>query len=176
MEAVVLPVLKQFHLMQQQMFDQFHQTMLMMVQMFSSLHHDQTRNIREQLDELRAVTRELDLLRGTLTDAANPSAAGENSSDAKGSTPAPDLTFRSLMSEAPKRKAHGPDPLFARNGESVLTASSIPTPTAAPAADSHAQKREITADLHGWLTQRINALQSERQGRWQRLLSTLLGK
>src|SRR5262249_10994331 len=45
MHAALMPLLNHFDLMQQQMFDQFHQTMLMMVQMFSSLHHEQSRDI-----------------------------------------------------------------------------------------------------------------------------------
>jgi hypothetical protein len=44
--------------------------MLMMVQMFSSLHQDQTRQVREELDHLHAITRELHTLRAELTTSA----------------------------------------------------------------------------------------------------------
>ena len=40
-ESVLVPLVNQFGLMQQQMFDQFQQAMAMMVQMFGTMHRDQ---------------------------------------------------------------------------------------------------------------------------------------
>ena len=56
------PVIGQFSLMQQQMLEQFHQTMLMMAQMFGNLHRDQMALIREELNQLHRVTQELQTL------------------------------------------------------------------------------------------------------------------
>ena len=38
---MLVPLVNQFGLMQQQMFDQFQQAMAMMVQMFGTMHRDQ---------------------------------------------------------------------------------------------------------------------------------------
>src|SRR5207245_1978028 len=59
-----------FGQMQQQMFDQFQQAMVMMVQMFRSLHRDQMQLVREELDRLHELTAELQSLQADL--AKNP--------------------------------------------------------------------------------------------------------
>ena len=49
-ESMLMPLVNQFSLMQQQMFDQFHQVILMMFQMFGTLHRDQMGLVREDLE------------------------------------------------------------------------------------------------------------------------------
>ena len=46
-ESMLVPLVNQFGLMQQQMFDQFQQAMAMMVKMFGTMHRDQMEVIRE---------------------------------------------------------------------------------------------------------------------------------
>ncbi len=65
-ESMLLPLVNQFGNMQQQMFDQFHQALLMMVQMFSNLHKDQMGVVRQELDRLHELTRELHTLQDQL--------------------------------------------------------------------------------------------------------------
>ena len=48
-ESMLVPLVNQFGLMQQQMFDQFQQAMAMMVQMFGTMHRDQMEVIRTEL-------------------------------------------------------------------------------------------------------------------------------
>jgi len=72
-ESAYLPVLNQFALMQQQMFDQFQQAMLGMVQMFGALHRDQMEALQAELADLRGVTRELQGLQAQMI--ALPTAA-----------------------------------------------------------------------------------------------------
>ena len=57
-ESVLVPLVNQFSMMQQQMFDQFQQAMGMLVQMFSSMHREQMEVIREELDRLRQALRQ----------------------------------------------------------------------------------------------------------------------
>src|SRR5262249_60566137 len=52
--------------MQQQMFDQFQQAMGMLVQMFGTMHREQMEVIREELDRLHDLTRELQELKQEL--------------------------------------------------------------------------------------------------------------
>jgi pSer/pThr/pTyr-binding forkhead associated (FHA) protein len=65
-ESVLVPLVNQFGLMQQQMFDQFQQAMAMMVQMFGTMHRDQMEVIREELDQLRELTDEFHALKNEL--------------------------------------------------------------------------------------------------------------
>ena len=65
-ESVLVPLVNQFGLMQQQMFDQFQQAMAMMVQMFGTMHRDQMDVIRAELDRLHELTDEFHALKDEL--------------------------------------------------------------------------------------------------------------
>ena len=65
-ESMLVPLVSQFGLMQQQMFDQFQQAMAMMVQMFGTMHRDQMEVIRAELDQLRELTEEFHALKNEL--------------------------------------------------------------------------------------------------------------
>ena len=55
--SLLLPVINEINRMQQQMLEQFHQTTLMMAEMFSSLHREQMGLVREELGQLRGSPR-----------------------------------------------------------------------------------------------------------------------
>jgi pSer/pThr/pTyr-binding forkhead associated (FHA) protein len=156
-QALLMPVISQFNLMQQQMFDQFHQTMLMMVQMFSTLHREQMDLIRDELDQLHGLTRELQELQAELV--KHPPAKA----------PAP-------TAPAPQRSARVSDPAGRPTPQRAPTPSA--QPEAKPAAPSAPQPAagQDNADIHAWLSKRIAALQEERQGRWQKIVGYVLGK
>ena len=61
-----MPLVNQFGVMQQQMFDQFQQAMAMMLQMFGTMHREQMEVIRGELDQLHDLTEEFHLLRNEL--------------------------------------------------------------------------------------------------------------
>ena len=88
-ESMLVPLVNQFGLMQQQMFDQFQQAMAMMVQMFGRMHHDQMEVIRTELDQLRELTEEFHALKNEL---ASRSRAETASSDLAGARASPDPT------------------------------------------------------------------------------------
>jgi pSer/pThr/pTyr-binding forkhead associated (FHA) protein len=67
-ESMLVPLVNQFGLMQQQMFDQFQQAMTMMVQMFGTMHRDQMEVIRIELDRLRELTDEFHALKNELVE------------------------------------------------------------------------------------------------------------
>jgi predicted component of type VI protein secretion system len=64
--SMLAPLVNQFGMMQQQMFDQFQQAMAIMVQMFGSMHRDQMEVIRTELDQLRELTEEFQTLKAEL--------------------------------------------------------------------------------------------------------------
>ncbi len=73
-ESVLMPLVSQFSLMQQQMFDQFQQAMGMLVQMFGTMHREQMAVIREELDRLHQLSQELQELKDELAKPSRQSA------------------------------------------------------------------------------------------------------
>ena len=67
-DSVLIPLVNQFGMMQQQMMDQFQQTVSMLVQMFGSLHRDQMDLIRQELDQLRDLTKEFQTIKVELAE------------------------------------------------------------------------------------------------------------
>jgi hypothetical protein len=150
-EAMVGPIIAQFGQMQQQMFEQFHQAMMMMFQMFSSMHRDQMNLVREELDQIRRLSTELEELRGR---AAAPPAA------------------RPALPQAPVVPRGPVFPRPAGNGEPKRPAPTPPRPL--PAAPQPAPDR-AAGEVHDLLFRRMAQLQEERQTRWRKILSLVTG-
>jgi predicted component of type VI protein secretion system len=145
-EAALVPIMNQFSLMQQQMFDQFQQTMMMMFQMFGTLQQKQMDALRDELDRVQDLTRELQDLQNKLerSAATAPVAAPQ---------PAP-----SPAKPAPMPAAAKPSP----------AAPSGPRQPGPPTPDPE--------NMHSWLYQRMETVRQERQSRWQTILGLLGGK
>src|SRR5262249_9598319 len=87
---LLMPVMQQFHLMQQQMFDQFHQTMLLMFRMFTTMHQDQVALIRQELQHIQRANEDLKGLQAELRAAtANRKAAAQRTDRAERAPPGP---------------------------------------------------------------------------------------
>jgi pSer/pThr/pTyr-binding forkhead associated (FHA) protein len=163
-EAYLSPLVSQFALMQQQMFDQFQQAMAMMVQMFRGLHQDQTALIRDELDRVQELTRELQTLQAQLNRPA-PAAATTREAAAPGPAPAPAAVPSPATSTGPAAPQAPAAPQ--RTVGAVPTAG--PRPQPAPADGVEGQEFQV------WLLDRMAALQEERQSRWQKILGFLGG-
>ena len=72
-ESIALIISNQFAEMQRQMFDQFQQAMMVMFQTFSLLHRDQMELVRQELNRVHELTRQLHDLQAEL--AKQPGAA-----------------------------------------------------------------------------------------------------
>jgi len=72
-ESIALIISNQFAEMQRQMFDQFQQAMMVMFQTFSLLHRDQMELVRQELNRVHELTRQLHELQAEL--AKQPAAA-----------------------------------------------------------------------------------------------------
>jgi pSer/pThr/pTyr-binding forkhead associated (FHA) protein len=165
----VLALVNQFGTFQQQMFEQFHQALLAMSQMFGALHQDQTQLLREELERLRDVTEELRLLKAGMATApaAPPDRPAPGAATARSNGCAPPS---SGTSRAPGSPALTPVPDVGSAGKTTP----IPAGSSAPPEKSvHPDQAE---DVHALLCQRLAALQEERQSRWQRVLGLLSGK
>jgi len=62
-DLVVSTLISQFGMMQQQMFDQFHHTMMMMFEGFAALHREQSGSFREEFEQVRKLSQEIESLR-----------------------------------------------------------------------------------------------------------------
>ena len=102
-ESVLVPLVNQFGMMQQQMFDQFQQAMGMLVQMFGNMHREQMEVIREELDRLHDLSRELQELKDELAkSSARPSPP---TAEPAAAPAAPAMPATSVMPAAPAMPA-----------------------------------------------------------------------
>jgi pSer/pThr/pTyr-binding forkhead associated (FHA) protein len=174
-QALLAPVVEQIGQMQQQMTEQFQQTVQMMLQMFSTLHKEQVSTIRKELDRVQELTEQINALHGELANNGaqrTPSTSGAQIKPSSKKTPA-----KSDKDEAtellPTLDAALRERPTLPETEHELSAE----PSAQPAAEAGKEAVEVSRDeMHARLTQRIAALQREQQSRWQRIIQTLVGK
>jgi hypothetical protein len=197
-EPYVAHLANQFGQMQQQMFDQFQQAMMMMARMFETLHSDEMALVREELARLGQLNQSLNVLQaqlGTCTPDAALTPAPDGSSDPSAATADAlarieaqllALTSRPAAPSlengpAPERAGAPPVPgvdVGTSNGArtSAKTAAS-PTPTERPGAAPEALPVTPPQDaIHTFLQKRIAAIQEERQTRWQKILGIMGGR
>jgi hypothetical protein len=220
-ESLVLALADQFAAMQNQMFDQFQQTILMVIQRFGALHEGQMAVIRQESERLRELARELETIKtelaktsrigipsAPLTHLMVPQAETNRPGGSVGIrgprlTPAVSAPVSEESSEALKpnasiagsgaenhprkrrgRRRRGPRsaPILQRT-EATAANKSTMSPTPEPAPDSGPAANGVPetmpqpdGDIHRWLYQRMEAIQKEGQTRWQRILSSLIGK
>jgi pSer/pThr/pTyr-binding forkhead associated (FHA) protein len=162
-EGPFAPVLEQFNSIQQQMFDQYHQAMVTLVQMFGEMHRDQMGVIREELDRLQQVACELSDLQSELRKHAPASLSAQTTKQKASAVPGTNGIA-----------SHPPAAASSSNGAHLGS----PRVAAAHSSPSTSQLNGPPADssIHLWLSRRIAALQEERQGRWQKILEFMMGK
>jgi pSer/pThr/pTyr-binding forkhead associated (FHA) protein len=154
-QALLLPIIEQFSLMQQQMFDQFHQSMAMLVELFSAMHREQANLVRAELDHLHQLTDELRTLQNQLRK-QSPSVGPEAAR---------------VAAQARKQDVDAAPTRTARR----TPAAAAPAP-GTPEKSPPVREGETGMEVHAWLSHRIDELQRERQTRWQRLMQIVLGK
>ena len=185
-------LVNQFGMMQQQMMDQFQQTVSMLVQMFGSMHRDQMDLIREELDQLRDLTKEFQTHEGRVGRASLGRTDPANSPELPA---APGVPRRRLWLRGPvcgnrrgipsRRRRNSsrsgvlrtvPRPIGPKGSGArhlLLRDSSIsPSPADLdPGEESHDADRDVIV----WLHQRMMTLQQQRETRWQKILKLLPG-
>jgi pSer/pThr/pTyr-binding forkhead associated (FHA) protein len=176
-ESMVLPLVSQFGLMQQQMFDQFQQAMAMMVQMFGTMHRDQMEAVRSELSHLHELTEEFHALKNELAkrskeqvDSAlrdisvDPSGLDQSTAAGSGMTAvspiarSPELwSTRLLAAQSPRPPVSSSSvPTSAVGEPSSAQPQSVPSPPvsaplrpAAPAAEQRQEARRRSAVIPG---------------------------
>jgi hypothetical protein len=198
-ESLLVPLMNQFGQMQQQMLDQFQQAISMIVQMFGTLHQDQMATIREELDQLRDLTREFHALKLELAARSQGQThvvLTSTSTDRVDSRMAGAIS--GVREEIESRPATQQTPAAARIVAKTASVSSIPpvedgsrvtSSTQAPRGHSTFEHHEAIPpqpqlgvpnveserDVMVWLHQRMMVLQEERESRWRKILKLLPG-
>ncbi len=171
-QALIMPMLSQFHNMQQQMLDQFQTALLQTLQLFSTLHKDQMSFLRDELDRQRVLTQELRELQAELARLqAQPRGTGATAAA---------VPTRADVSPAPAAAPPRSEPT------EKPAAAPEPAPLPAPATAGLPEQTAVKGangvrpsegqDVHAWLNDRMATLQQERQSSWQRILNFLGGK
>ncbi len=177
-DSLAATVIEEFGRMQLQMVDQFQQALQLMFGMFSGMHQDQMGLIREELAQIRELTEEQRTLQ---TELARRPAAREGrpalrlvvgeSSDSSVLRPAdvgPAVVARGGAGTGERgRPAPDPRPDLARS------AATAPGDAARrPPSPDHPV---VPEDIHDQLVRRLAAIQGESQGRWRKLLESVMG-
>jgi len=156
-ESMLVPLVNQFAIMQQQMLDQFQQTMSMLVHTFGKMHRDQMDVIHAELSRLHELTEEIQSIKDELA---------KTTSGARGNKP----SEKAHPSATPHRLPSG------GNASSPATEQpqSAGSRSQLSPGDSDAGA-DTDKDTLIWLHQRITAIQNERESRWQKILKLLPG-
>jgi pSer/pThr/pTyr-binding forkhead associated (FHA) protein len=153
-QSLLVPITQQMGLMQQQMFEQFQQAMLMMFQMFGKLQREQIGAIRDEMDRLHQLSREVLALQAELAKREQPAPERARSTPAAAG---PRGVPNHVATNPASRSAPAPNP--------AAESKPLPLPQGQP-----------EKDMHAWLTQRLATLQQERQSRWQKIVNFLGGR
>lgn len=148
-QALLVPLVQQFSQIQQEMVDQFQQTMMNMFNEFGSLYQEQMTDFKKELAEIRQLTVELQELQAA--SAVVKATLVDTETDVSSAIPA------IVTPTIPKQKT-----------QTAGQAAPIKKPASSGMATS--------VDIHAMLTMRIAAIQTERQGRLQRIMQMILGE
>ena len=167
-QAMMVPLTRQMSLMQQQMFDQFQQSMMMMFQMFHTLQRDQIGLIRSELDRIENLNAELIALQRESMQQARSAEQIRHKVDAS----------PGAIQSAGSRPAPGPSLPIATDEASSPPPTSRTAPIELPPPiandpDLHATLADRMAALHD---ERMQAIEEEKQNRWQKVMGFLKGK
>ena len=157
-EPALRSLVDQVALMQQQMSEQFQQMVMMMAQMFGTMHRDQIEIVRGELEQIRRLAEEMHALRNEL----RPNGAG-------GATFAPEnrRTFEGRNLE--------PDPI-PENGDprGPSPVPDVPEPEFPPSPERRI--RRDPKEVQAVVSELLARYESERQSRWNRVLRVLTGR
>jgi hypothetical protein len=154
--AILEPLIQQLGSMQQQMFDQHQQALGLIYQMAGALHRDPSGQAQKELERIRQISQELQTLQREITQSLRPE----------------DAAAAAVTDRAPPAwnapAASGNAPATPAESPVVPPAAAFPPISAAPPGP--AARPQAAAAIHDEIYSRIEALQNERQGRWQRLV------
>jgi pSer/pThr/pTyr-binding forkhead associated (FHA) protein len=159
---------------QMQMMESFHKDMILMVQMFVAMHREHLVSVRDELDRVQQLTRELSELQQNLLEAPEKTGARRRGRDSLTSPPA------NRSKNGTNSAHHGPrtEQDAGSTNDAARPRPASPRDAGAAAGDDRTAPASRPAptddlELHGQLTKRIADLQRERQGYWQKILGVI---
>jgi hypothetical protein len=164
---------------QMRMMESFHNDMILMVQMFVTMHREHVASVHFELDRVQQLTQELSDLQAKL---AQPS--GSSNGALPGLSNA-SLTTHGQIGVSRKRNPDSPALEGRDTGDhgdakprkaEYSHASRTPEPGSRKEftrTESGENAAPGDAQIHAEISERISELQRERQGYWQRILSAL---
>jgi hypothetical protein len=162
--AVPAAIMQQFASLHQHMLTQFQQGMLIMAQMFTTMRQEEMELLREVLDRLGGLRREVRGLK-----AAEKKRAARRP-DARGEQP-----VEQEITEETEKHAATSDPPAAAVPSNGVAADPLPPPDSAPPSADSTIGANADASLHTWLTGRIAKLDKDRQSAWRKLIASIFG-
>jgi pSer/pThr/pTyr-binding forkhead associated (FHA) protein len=171
---------------QMQLMEAFHNDMIMMVQMFIAMHREHLASVRDELDHVQKLTRELTRLNARLgrvpeSAEATPAGGAGAGSPRRERRPAPPAGPSQPQARPRPRTAEQPTTKRPQGRPPDAAGKTGPADRAAPHDQDAGSPRtgpppvKSSEDLYADLTRRITELQRERQGYWQRVLKTISG-
>jgi pSer/pThr/pTyr-binding forkhead associated (FHA) protein len=168
---------------QMQLMESFHNDMAMMVQMFIAMHREFQGSVRDELERVQQLTRELNRLNarlGEIPEAAEtgPATPAKRPEGRPGTGRKEDRPRRSATTHP--RTAHRADVPTGRppkdpGADPGHRGRSAPIPEDPAKAGAAPGPRKESSEMYADLTQRITELQRERRGYWQRILKNING-
>jgi len=166
---------------QMQLMESFHNDMILMVQMFVAMHREHSASVRHELDMVQQLTRELSALQAKTAQAPGSVNAGltagvDRPYRERGPVQAMDRKKQDKkpLSDQPDQGRNRAEPSSTEPaGRSKDAGSKIPSAEGSVPPVSDGTRAVEDEQIHALLTQRIAELQRERQGYWQRILSTI---
>jgi hypothetical protein len=174
LESVFFPMLQQFSAVQNQMFDQFQQAMVLMFQMFATLQKEQADVVRAELNRIQELTREIQALQADLK-APAVTAAGATPAKRRPYGENPAINGPARVSVAACDGQSGGLPRNA--GFAEQQASPTARESAKPVENLAAKGTDQAGtEVHAWLCERMAELQEDRRSRMQKIVDFLSGK
>ncbi len=163
---------------QMQLMESFHHDMIMMVQMFVAMHKEHSATVRQELERIQQLTRELSDLQSRSSHAPKLENSGPPADRDRPLRRAGPVQSAIPMRHETKTRLEQTDKLTERpkkepEARSRPSGKKIPPVNAGGPGTADKTRDRETSEVHGDLTQRITQLQRERQGYWQSILKTI---
>ncbi len=203
--SLLTPLFQQFSLMQQQMFDQFQNTLLMITQTLNAQQQHQFSLIREELGHLRELNQELSFLHTELakhkakrtmnSSSSTPATLPEGRTTASNPVPSAPVSREPRKSKLGNREdktsqetnnngRHSqPQPNKNKNNRALPDSNPDATPTHSQEPNDQEQSPPAAPkdasdpdEIHRQMTQRLRDLQQKRQSLWEKILRKITGR
>jgi hypothetical protein len=146
-----------FARLQQQMAEQFNMTLTRVISAFREVQRDQMKMVWQELARVQQLTDELAAVKDQLHQLRTEPAT------------------RSRSLPAAPTPAETPTPVAANDASSKAADAKPPMPKPRKPSERTASTSAQRTDVHEWLSGRVDAIQKERDGRWQKIFSLLSG-